>query len=116
METFDVAIVGAGIVGLAHACLASRAGRKVAIFERNPGASGASVRNFGMLWPIGQPPGALREMALRSRDLWLEFLFDAGLPYRDSGSLHAAYREDEADVAREFVERASLLGDECQWL
>jgi FAD dependent oxidoreductase TIGR03364 len=116
METFDVAIVGAGIVGLAHACLASRAGRKVAIFERNPGASGASVRNFGMLWPIGQPPGPLRQMALRSRELWLEFLSDAGLPYRASGSLHAAYREDEADVGREFVEEASLLGYECQWL
>lgn len=116
MEQFDVAIVGAGIVGLAHACLASRAGRKVAIFERNPSASGASVRNFGMLWPIGQPPGPLRQMALRSRELWLEFLSGAGLPYRASGSLHAAYREDEACVGREFSEKAGSLGYECQWL
>jgi FAD dependent oxidoreductase TIGR03364 len=116
MEQFDVAIVGAGIVGLAHACLASRAGRKVAIFERNPSASGASVRNFGMLWPIGQPPGPLHRIALRSRDLWLEFLSEAGLPFRASGSLHATYREDEADVGREFAEKAGPLGYGCQWL
>jgi FAD dependent oxidoreductase TIGR03364 len=116
MEQFDVAIVGAGIVGLAHACLASQAGRKVAIFERNPSASGASVRNFGMLWPIGQPPGPLREMALRSRELWLEFLSRAGLPYHATGSLHAVYRADEAEVGREFAEKAGTLGYECQFL
>jgi len=42
----DTAIVGAGIVGLAHAYLAAKSGRKVAVFERNPAATGASVRNF----------------------------------------------------------------------
>jgi glycine/D-amino acid oxidase-like deaminating enzyme len=39
----DVAVVGAGIVGLAHAYLAARSGRTVAVFERNPAALGAFV-------------------------------------------------------------------------
>ncbi len=113
---FDVAIIGAGIIGLAHAYVAAKSGKRVAVFERNPAASGASIRNFGMVWPIGQPPGELYQLALRSRELWLEVLQQAGLPYLPTGSLHAAYAEDEAQVGREFAERAPALGYDCAWL
>jgi D-hydroxyproline dehydrogenase subunit beta len=112
----DVAIVGAGIVGLAHAYLAARSGRRVAVFERNPIAMGASIRNFGMVWPIGQPAGALHEIALRSREIWLEVLEQTKLPFLATGSLHTAYREDEAAVGQEFSDKAPALGYECAWL
>jgi len=112
----DIAIVGAGIVGLAHAYLAARSGRKAAVFERNPAAMGASIRNFGMIWPIGQPAGTLHEIALRSREIWLEVLGRAKLPFLATGSLHAAYREDEAAVGQEFSDKAPALGYECAWL
>ncbi len=112
----DIAIVGAGILGLAHAYLAARAGKSVVVFERHSRATGASVRNFGMVWPIGQPHGAMHRMALRSRELWLELLDAARLPYRPQGSLHVVYRADEAAVVQEFVERAPDLGYECAWL
>jgi FAD dependent oxidoreductase TIGR03364 len=116
LEQSDVAIVGAGIIGLAHAYVAARAGRRVSVFERNPAANGASVRNFGMIWPIGQPAGAMHQTALRSREIWLELLHESGLPYMPTGSLHAAYRDDEAAVGREFAERAKPLGYDCRWL
>jgi len=112
----DVAIVGAGIVGLAHAYIAARSGLKVAVFERNPAAMGASIRNFGMIWPIGQPAGTLHRMALRSREIWIEILQQANLPFLATGSLHVTYREDEAAVGREFSEKAPSLGYECAWL
>jgi FAD dependent oxidoreductase TIGR03364 len=112
----DVAIVGAGIIGLAHAYLAARSGRKVAVFERSPAAFGASIRNFGMIWPIGQPAGALHSTALRSREIWLELLRETRLPFLATGSLHVAYREDEAAVGREFSDKAAGLGYECAWL
>jgi D-hydroxyproline dehydrogenase subunit beta len=111
----DVAIVGAGILGLAHAWLAAKAGKSVVVFERNPRAAGASVRNFGMIWPIGQPAGAMLALALRSRELWLQILGDAKLPCRETGSLHVAYRADEAAVIKEFAERGPVLGYICQW-
>ena len=112
----DVAIVGAGILGLAHAYLAARAGKSVVVFERHSRATGASVRNFGMIWPIGQPHGAMHQMALQSRALWLELLDAARLPYRPHGSLHVVYRADEAAVVQEFVERSPDLGYDCTWL
>ena len=71
---FDDIVVGAGVLGLAHAFLLARRGRRVAVFERDRVAQGASVRNFGMLWPIGQPFGELRSLAVRSLEIWLEVL------------------------------------------
>jgi D-hydroxyproline dehydrogenase subunit beta len=112
----EVAIVGAGILGLAHAYLAAKAGKSVVVFEKSPRAAGASVRNFGMVWPVGQPAGEMLAMALRSRALWVEVLRAAGLQFRETGSLHLAYREDEAQVAREFAEIGPGLGYACSWL
>jgi FAD dependent oxidoreductase TIGR03364 len=112
----DVAIVGAGILGLAHAYFAAKRGRSVVVFERTPRAQGASVRNFGMIWPIGQRAGTVHQIATRSRQIWNEILDAAGLPYRPTGSLHVVYHEDEAEVAREFVERGPALGYTCRWL
>ena len=114
--TADIAIVGAGIIGLAHAYLAARAGLRVAVFERNSAPVGASLRNFGMIWPIGQPAGEPHRVALRSHTIWLEALREAGLPHRDTGSIHAAYSPDEAAVGREFAQKAPELGYDCSWL
>jgi FAD dependent oxidoreductase TIGR03364 len=56
-----------------------------------------------MLWPIGQPPGPRVELALRSRAVWLDVLAAAGLWHEEVGSLHLAFRPDEAAVLEEFV-------------
>jgi FAD dependent oxidoreductase TIGR03364 len=112
----DLAIVGAGIMGLAHAYSAAKRGKQVVVFERSPRAFGASIRNFGMIWPIGQPQGVMHQLALRSRAIWLEILEHARLPYRADGSLHVVYRDDETAVAREFAECAPALGYDCAWL
>jgi FAD dependent oxidoreductase TIGR03364 len=112
----DVAVVGGGILGLAHAYLLARRGKKVVLFERGMRASGASVRNFGMVWPIGQPAGEMHQMAMRSRDIWLEALGAARLTYRPTGSLHVAHHADEAEVLREFSEIGPGAGYACEWL
>jgi len=103
-------------MGIAHAHAAAQRGLKVVVFERNLRASRASVRNFGLIWPVGQPHGRRYDLALRSREIWLEVLRRARLPYWPEGSLHAAYRDDEAAVLREFAEIGPGLGFQCQWL
>lgn len=100
-----LAVVGAGIVGLAHAYAYAKRGWRVKVYERSQRAMGASVRNFGMIWPIGQPAGEMAEMASLSRRLWLEVLDASGLPYSADGSLHVGYHADEEAVAREFAAR-----------
>lgn len=104
MKRVDLLVVGAGIMGLAHATLAAKAGKRVLVLERHPAAMGASVRNFGMIWPVGQPPGELLQLALRSRDLWLETLVDSGLWFDRCGSVQLALDEIEAKILQEFLE------------
>jgi FAD dependent oxidoreductase TIGR03364 len=97
--------VGAGIVGLAHAWAAARRGWEVLLFERNQSACGASIRNFGMVWPIGQPAGPKLKSALHSRSLWRQLIRETGVWVAECGSLHLAYRDDEWQVLREFADR-----------
>ena len=79
------------------AALAVR-GHKVIVLERNEKALGASIRNFGMVWPIGQPDGDLYERALLSKAIWEEICKEAGIWYEEKGSLHLAYSALEQQV------------------
>jgi len=112
----DVIVVGGGILGLAFAWEAARRGRRVALLERNTTALAASIRNFGMIWPVGQPAGASHALAMRSRSRWLQ-LRDAGVIWAaECGSLHVVFEEDEAAVLAEFAERAPARGIPCELL
>lgn len=112
----EVAIVGSGILGLATAYHAARQGKQVHVFERDAFPVGASIRNFGMVWPIGQPAGFPLQTALRSRAIWEEVASQAGFWHLPNGSLHLAYREDEWQVMQEFAETAGEAGYQVRLL
>lgn len=96
-------VIGAGIVGLAMARSLAERGYAITVFERNAKAVGASIRNFGMVWPIGQPNGQMYERALLSKSIWKQVCNEAGLWYEESGSLLLAYNDLEQKVIEEFA-------------
>lgn len=108
MKIANVAVVGGGIVGLAFAYAHARRGRKVVLFERTDFAIGASVRNFGLLWPIGQAFGPAHDRALLSREIWVDVIEKTKLWSNETGSLHLAYHQDELTVLKEYLELAGL--------
>jgi FAD dependent oxidoreductase TIGR03364 len=109
MDSKTAVVIGAGIVGLATARALAIKGYSVKVFDRNPKAAGASVRNFGMLWPIGQPAGVLYKRAMRSCEIWKEVAAGAGIWYEETGSLHLAYNAEEWAVLQELE---SIFGAE----
>lgn len=97
-------VIGAGIVGLATARALALRGFAVKVFERSERAVGASIRNFGMIWPIGQPEGKMYERAARTRNIWTELSSKANFWSEPAGSLHLAYHPDEWQVLQELYE------------
>jgi FAD dependent oxidoreductase TIGR03364 len=109
---YDVAVVGAGIVGLAHALAAARIGKRVVVIDRDAQANGASVRNFGFVTVTGQQQGQCWQRAMRSRDVWLEVAEKAGIPIEHAGLCVAARRPEAARVLEAFT--ATDMGAECR--
>jgi FAD dependent oxidoreductase TIGR03364 len=97
-------VVGAGIVGLATARALAEKGYAVKVIEKSQFALGASVRNFGMLWPVGQPDGILYDRSVRTKEIWTEYLDAANIPYNACGSLHLAYSTEEMNVVEDIAQ------------
>jgi FAD dependent oxidoreductase TIGR03364 len=55
-----------------------------------------------MLWPVGQPEGKLYNRALRTKEIWLDYLTASNTPYNPCGSLHLAYCKEEMEVVEEI--------------
>ncbi|NNC10364.1 TIGR03364 family FAD-dependent oxidoreductase [Planctomonas sp. JC2975] len=95
-------VVGAGIIGLAHAWHAARRGMSVLVIERDERAVGASIRNFGHICTTAQA-GLAREYALDAREEWLRVGSEAGIPVRTDGTLVLARTAAELAVLEEFA-------------
>jgi FAD dependent oxidoreductase TIGR03364 len=114
MQDADLIVVGAGILGLAHALAAARAGRRVLVLDRDAQANGASIRNFGFVTVTGQGWPDTWRRARRSRDIWAELAPAAGIAVHHRGLLMAIRRPEALAVLAEFL--ASPMGEGCHIL
>jgi FAD dependent oxidoreductase TIGR03364 len=97
----DLVVVGAGVVGLAHAIEAHARGLSVVVVERDACAVGASVRNFGHIATTLQG-GEAAIYAAAARDRWLSLAPKAGFDVLDVGTVVVARNDAELAVLEEF--------------
>jgi FAD dependent oxidoreductase TIGR03364 len=112
--SFDLIVVGAGIVGLAHALMGARRGWRVAVVERDQRCVGASIRNFGFITVTGQRAGDTWRRARRSAEVWESVCQAAGIPVLQRGLWVQAQRALAADVLEAF--RSTDMGRDCELL
>jgi len=122
-DATDVAIVGAGVIGLSIAWRLAAAGLGVTVFDR--GDAGASLAATGMLAAATElePGGAdLLALALESRSLWpryrAELESEAGIDidYRREGILTVALGRDEVDRLKFRHDLQARAGLVTHWL
>ncbi|MFZ4687552.1 MAG: FAD-dependent oxidoreductase, partial [Hyphomonadaceae bacterium] len=102
-QEFDVVVVGQGVVGLAHAYAAARAGMSVAVVDRHERALGASIRNFGFVTVTGQARRDMWSLAMRARDIWAGVAPQAKIDVVQTGLNVFAHRREAADVLADFL-------------
>ena len=111
----DVAVVGAGLVGLATAMalLTERPGLRLAVLEKERSiASHQSGHNSGVIHAgLYYTPGSLKARFCREgRQALMTFADEHGIPYRLSGKLVVASDEGELGRFRDLAERGRANG------
>ena len=98
METFDLIVVGAGIVGLSTAWRARKAGAKVLVLDKGATAYEASSRATGLLSLCGASP-LEAPLAQEAEKLWDRLDEDLGYPteWSQKGRLWVAITPAELD-------------------
>ncbi|WP_308280400.1 FAD-dependent oxidoreductase, partial [Pseudonocardia abyssalis] len=99
----DLIVVGAGIVGLAHAVEAVARGLSVTVVERDERAVGASVRNFGHGCVTAQTGEALA-FGERARGTWLRMGRAAGFSAVETGTVVVARAAEELAALEELAD------------
>jgi glycine oxidase len=121
----DAIVVGGGVIGLACAWRAARAGARVRVIERDRPGCGASGVAAGMLAPVGEATWGEEELlrlALAAAEGWPAFAAelaaeaDAEVSYRRCGALHVALDRDEAEALERRFELMRSLGLEAERL
>ena len=113
-KVYDLAVIGGGVIGLAHAITAARRGKRVVVIERDTRANGASIRNFGFITVTGQERGRSWSLARRTRDVWDEIAPLAGIPIEHRGLYLSARSAEAIAVIEAFL--ATELGEGCSLL
>lgn len=113
MKSYDLIIVGAGIIGTACADYASEQGLRVAIIESGPIGGGATAAAMGHLVAMDDDPAELA-LANYSLALWEDFTRIAQIEYSRCGTLWVASSEVEYAHIPQKITRLAAVGVQAE--
>lgn len=118
--TFDVVIIGAGVIGLAVGRALALAGREVVILEKN-GAIGeeTSSRNSEVIHAgLYYPPGSLKaSLCVQGRDALYRYCAEKGIPHQQCGKIIVAVStEQRAELELLRLTAAANGARDLRWL
>jgi L-2-hydroxyglutarate oxidase LhgO len=120
MDHVDVAIVGAGVVGVAVARSLARSGREVVVIEKEPGIGRhTSSRNSEVIHAgIYYVPGSWKaRLCVAGRQALYRYCEENGIAHRRLGKLLVATREEEIPTLARLRAQAEQNGvDDLAWL
>ncbi|GGE67593.1 glycine oxidase ThiO [Priestia taiwanensis] len=123
-ETYDVIVVGGGVIGTSIAHYVSKMNKRVVVLEKNTIASGASSAAAGLLgvqaeWDTYDPLYDLARKSLRmfsSLATELRTATGVDIGYRENGIYKIACTKEEVERLRETMQWQQQAGEEAEWL
>jgi D-hydroxyproline dehydrogenase subunit beta len=115
-ETWDVVVIGAGVIGSFHAYFARLRGLRTLLIERGDLPTQASIRNFGMIVPSAMPPGDWLRRGLESAALYQQLAQQMPLDVNSCGTQYLATTPAETAVLEEFASIGPRQGYRCELL
>lgn len=119
MASTRVVIIGGGVVGMAVAERAARAGAAVTLLEKEEGwARHQTGRNSGVIHagPYYKPGSLKAQMCVAGNASMRQFAVENGIPHEFTGKLIIATDESELPNLRELERRGHANGVPVRWL
>src|SRR4029078_7983016 len=108
MERIDVAVIGAGVSGLASARAIARRGLSVCVLERHPrpGLDTSTHNSGGIHAGMYYPAGTLKaRLCVEGRRLLYQFCADHHVPHRHCGKIIIANSSSEEHILEALLTR-----------
>lgn len=113
---FDVAVIGAGIMGLSTAYYLLKEGYKVVLLEKNEIGSGASGACDDMILLQSKKPGISLEMSLESLEMYRDLSkeLNTDIQFETRGGMIVIEDQEQLRVMEDFVSNQKKYGLEVE--
>lgn len=102
MKTFDIVIIGGGVLGTFHAYHALQKGLSVAMLEKDQQPQSTSVRNAGQVIPSSLN-AKWQQYGRRSLDIFKTIQAQTDITVRNNGTVYFASNEEEVQLIEELA-------------